>query len=670
MMPYCKHNDILEYIYQACTQDGVGVPFLCPQVGDDDAEYVVLDALEFIHHKGGLQSLTVIQHGILVGAIRFGRFDIVKFIMDTVGYRPSTHDLSVALFDRAISHGHVDILQFLLDKIGVNGQLPEVRANYMISVEQAIFNGHLEMVQFISGERFKHHIYMHAQSSFDFYLKRVLIENASPDIRFMDEAGGVYPAPYFERRLVDKGEYDIVRYLFFNQYVDDYKDVIVRGLKKEGRRIVSLPFVDLPLAEILSTQEDQEPSQPIVHQSNIVEAPPVVKPEPEVSSEQYERKVGKFKYSRKMIIGRWKQWHSGCTRVCGVTRCPVAIKQMNKEFNILIDKEVDILIQLTALSTATDNLVRFFGMEENDDFIFLATSLCEMSLQELVETHQYRFQSLNKHSMIKDIINGVLFLHNNNIIHNDLNPRNILFKDNHLFITDMGLSKMSVETSFAFTHAPSGHGGYFPAEVINNQRKTNSVDIFALGCLMYYILTDGGHPFGDKVHLRVSKILNNKCDIKKLSDQPCASDLIKQMIAKDSSARPTINMVIHHPFFWDINKRILFINRLFQTTQNQPHFYLSFFPWNKSIDSMLLDQLKSQYDYKSTKDLIRCIRNTIQHHHELFKDAHKTLFFDSQQSAFQYFEQRHPTLIVQLYRRFINTVDAQSENLKDYFVVS
>ncbi|GAM20433.1 hypothetical protein SAMD00019534_036080 [Acytostelium subglobosum LB1] len=241
MMPYCKHNDILEYIYQACTQDGVGVPFLCPQVGDDDAGYVVLAALEFIHHKGGLQSLTVIQHGILVGAIRFGRFDIVKFIMDTVGYRPSTHDLSVALFDRAISHGHVDILQFLLDKIGVNGQLPEVRANYMISVEQAIFNGHLEMVQFISGERFKHHIYMHAQSSFDFYLKRVLIENASPDIRFMEymftnhsvrvevspdpldishrdivfdldtiisisEAGGVYPAPYFERRLVDKGE--------------------------------------------------------------------------------------------------------------------------------------------------------------------------------------------------------------------------------------------------------------------------------------------------------------------------------------------------------------------------------------------------------------------------------------------------------------------------------
>ncbi|GAM20181.1 hypothetical protein SAMD00019534_033560 [Acytostelium subglobosum LB1] len=360
-------------------------------------------------------------------------------------------------------------------------------------------------------------------------------------------------------------------------------------------------------------------------------------PPPVIQIEQYERTVGKFKFSRKTIIGRGSNGTLVYKGVC-----------------------------------VTDNLVRFFGMEENDDYFYLATSLCEMSLQELVEAHIDRFKSLDEQTLINDIVNGVRFLHNNNIIHNDLNPRNILFKDNHLFITDMGLSKMSVETSFAFTHAPSGQGGYFPAEVINNQRKTNSVDIFALGCLMYYILTDGGHPFGDNQHIRAFKILHNEFNINQLTDQPCVTDLIKQMISLDSSSRPTINMVINHPFFWDINKRIMFINRVFQTIQNQPHSYLNKVivnQWNKSIDSRLLDQLESQYNYNSAKDLIRCIRNTTQHHHQLFKDAQKkTLFFDSQQSAFQYFEQRHPTLIVQLYRRFINTDDASSDNLKDYFV--
>ncbi|GAM20165.1 hypothetical protein SAMD00019534_033400 [Acytostelium subglobosum LB1] len=388
--------------------------------------------------------------------------------------------------------------------------------------------------------------------------------------------------------------------------------------------------------------------------------------------EQYERTVGKFKFSRKMIIGRGSH---GTLVYKGVwcDKVPVAVKEMRKGFNTLIDKEVDTLMELTK-SNDKDNLVKFLGMEETEDYTYLATSLCEMSLQELVEAHKDRFQSLNKQTLINDIINGVRFLHKNNIIHNDLNPRNILLKDDHLFITDMGLSKMSVETSFAFTHAPSGQGGYFPAEVINNQRKTNSVDIFALGCLMYYILADGGHPFGDNFHLRASKIHHNEFDIQQLTDQPCATDLITQMISHDPTTRPTINMVFNHPFFWDIKKRIMFITCVFQTIQDQPHSYLNKVnanQWNKSIDSRLLDQHESQYNYNSAKDLIRCIRNTTQHHHQLFKDAQKkTLFFDSQQSAFQYFEQRHPTLIVQLYRRFINTDDAQSDNLKDYFVVS
>ncbi|GAM20179.1 hypothetical protein SAMD00019534_033540 [Acytostelium subglobosum LB1] len=411
--------------------------------------------------------------------------------------------------------------------------------------------------------------------------------------------------------------------------------------------------------------------------SNVIES--ITPVQQEMSLEQYERTVGKFKYSRKMIIGRGS---NGTLVYKGVwcDKVPVAIKQMNKGFNTLIDKEVEILIQLTSMSSATDNLVRFFGMEETEDYIFLATSLCEMSLQELVEAHKDRYQSLNKQTLIKDIVNGVRFLHNNNIIHNDLNPRNILFKDNHLFITDMGLSKMSVETSFAFTHAPSGQGGYFPAEVINNQRKTNSVDIFSLGCLMYYILTDGGHPFGDIIHRRVTKIVDNQYDLDHLTDV-YAADLITQMISHDPSTRPTISTLINHPFFWDINKRQSFIIRVSQSIQNQPHTFLNTTTdkqrflrqsWNMSIDSKLLDQLnqETQYNFNNVKDLVRCIRNTTLHHHQLFTDSSKTsTFFTSQQSAFQYFEQRHPSLVLHLYQRLrTSTTDVQSDNLKEFFV--
>ncbi|GAM20435.1 hypothetical protein SAMD00019534_036100 [Acytostelium subglobosum LB1] len=263
MAPFCEHKDILENIYESCTQDGMGVPFLCPQVGDDDAEYVVLDALEFIHHKGGLQSPATIQHGILMGAIRFGRFDIVKFIMDTVGYRPSTHDLAVALFDRAISHGHVDILQFLLDKIGVDGQLPESRAYYAVCVDQAIVNGHLEMVRFISCERFKHLISMTAQSSFNEYLNEVLTKSASPDtprfVEYMRSNHAVKVQESLDPYKIGHRDFvlDLDTIISINEAGGAYPiypdtayelDVLVGILLKQRFREV---FANLPMAEIV-----------------------------------------------------------------------------------------------------------------------------------------------------------------------------------------------------------------------------------------------------------------------------------------------------------------------------------------------------------------------------------------------------------------------------------
>jgi serine/threonine-protein kinase/endoribonuclease IRE1 len=41
-------------------------------------------------------------------------------------------------------------------------------------------------------------------------------------------------------------------------------------------------------------------------------------------------------------------------------------------------------------------------------------------------------------------------------------------------------------------------------------RLTKSVDIFALGCLFYYTLTSGGHPFGDRFEREVNILKNVK----------------------------------------------------------------------------------------------------------------------------------------------------------------
>ena len=68
-------------------------------------------------------------------------------------------------------------------------------------------------------------------------------------------------------------------------------------------------------------------------------------------------------------------------------------------------------------------------------------------------------------------------------------------------------------------------------------RLTKSVDIFALGCLFYYTLTSGGHPYGD----RYEREVNIMKDVKQLNSLEVlgeegleAIDLIAQMLDPDA----------------------------------------------------------------------------------------------------------------------------------------
>lgn len=91
--------------------------------------------------------------------------------------------------------------------------------------------------------------------------------------------------------------------------------------------------------------------------------------------------------------------------------------------------------------------------------------------------------------------------------------------------------------------------------------KTTSVDIFSLGCVFYYVLTEGLHLFGDNFK-RQSNILTDEYSFKGLeshhetSESILAIELIKDMINHNPKIRPSAGSVKNHPFFWS-NERIL-----------------------------------------------------------------------------------------------------------------
>lgn len=94
--------------------------------------------------------------------------------------------------------------------------------------------------------------------------------------------------------------------------------------------------------------------------------------------------------------------------------------------------------------------------------------------------------------------------------------------------------------------------------------QTTSIDIFSLGCVFYYVISEGGHPFGDLVKRQLN-ILSHEYDLKTFREHEIdckavlAEELINDMISKDPSSRPTAKSVLNHPFFWTAEKILNFL---------------------------------------------------------------------------------------------------------------
>ena len=86
----------------------------------------------------------------------------------------------------------------------------------------------------------------------------------------------------------------------------------------------------------------------------------------------------------------------------------------------------------------------------------------------------------------------------------------------------------------------STRGGRPSDLTVGRTRLTKSVDIFALGCLYFYTLTGGEHPYGGPFE-RESNILKDAKDLGALDkfgeEGEEAKDLIGRMLAPDPKAR-------------------------------------------------------------------------------------------------------------------------------------
>ena len=64
---------------------------------------------------------------------------------------------------------------------------------------------------------------------------------------------------------------------------------------------------------------------------------------------------------------------------------------------------------------------------------------------------------------------------------------------------------------------------------------TYAVDIFSLGCVFYFILSGGKHPYGPEFFMRQARIRQSRHELEDL--EPVQEELITRMIRPDAKER-------------------------------------------------------------------------------------------------------------------------------------
>ncbi|OJD15084.1 CAMK/CAMK1/CAMK1-RCK protein kinase [Emergomyces pasteurianus Ep9510] len=267
----------------------------------------------------------------------------------------------------------------------------------------------------------------------------------------------------------------------------------------------------------------------------------------------------------------------------------VAIKvvrkfEMNSKQRANILKEVQIMRQIDH-----PNIVKLIEFSESRQFYYIVLELCPGGeLFHQIVRLTYFSEDLSRHVIIQ-VAKAIDYLHEHcGVVHRDIKPENLLFYPipfiptknpkqpapgdeekvdegeftpgvggggiGQIKVADFGLSKVIWDSE---TMTPCGTVGYTAPEIVKDERYSKSVDMWALGCVLYTLLC-GFPPFYDEsIQVLTEKVARGQYtflspwwdDISKP-----AQDLVSHLLTVDPEKRFTIKEFLQHPWIKQTNE--------------------------------------------------------------------------------------------------------------------
>ncbi|KAF9132139.1 hypothetical protein BGW39_000715 [Mortierella sp. 14UC] len=250
--------------------------------------------------------------------------------------------------------------------------------------------------------------------------------------------------------------------------------------------------------------------------------------------------------------------------------------ELNAHQRANILKEVQIMRQLKH-----QGIVGLYEFSESSEHYFLVLELAPGGeLFHRIVKLTYFSEDLTRHVIVQ-VAQAIRYLHEEKgVIHRDIKPENILFEpipiipsppgtkpdeddkeDEGIFqpgiggggigrvkIADFGLSKVVWNEQ---TMTPCGTVGYTAPEIVKDERYSKSVDMWAMGCVLYTLLC-GFPPFYDEsIQALTEKVARGQYSF--LSPwwdeiSSSAKDLITHLLCVNPNERYTIDQFLAHPW--------------------------------------------------------------------------------------------------------------------------
>lgn len=218
--------------------------------------------------------------------------------------------------------------------------------------------------------------------------------------------------------------------------------------------------------------------------------------------------AGKYKIIE--VLGRggmgvvYKAEDTKLKRTVALKFLPVELTKENEAKNRFIQEAQ------AAAALNHPQICTIYEVDEADNQMFIAMEYIDgPSLKDKLESGPLNIDEAK--DIVSQVAEGLKVAHEKGIIHRDIKPANIMLTEKgQVKITDFGLAKISWGIDLTKTSTIMGTVAYMSPEQAKGEEVDHRTDIWALGAMLYEILT-GERPFQkSQEHALIYAIINEK----------------------------------------------------------------------------------------------------------------------------------------------------------------